>query len=127
VDWRIKLTPVFNLNSQNLNELAQVNPDVRRGTGRDRTFFALQEWFVERKVADLGPDYDFVSVRVGSQPFTSDFRGFLFSDVNRAVRLFGTLEANRDQFNLIAFDQMEKDTNSELNEINHSRRQQIVI
>jgi hypothetical protein len=127
VDWRVKITPVFNLNDLNLNELAQVNPDVRDGTGRQRTYFALQEWFVERKLADLSPDYDFVSLRVGSQPFTSDFRGFLFSDVNRAVRLFGTLESNRDQFNLIAFDQMEKDTNSGLNEINHSRDQQIVI
>ena len=27
---------------------------------------------------------------VGSQPFTSDFRGFIFDDTNRAVRLFGT-------------------------------------
>ncbi len=127
VDWRVLITPVFNYNSLNLNELAQVNPDVRKGAGRDRTFFALQEWFVERKLADLSPDYDFVSVRVGSQPFTSDFRGFLFSDTNRAARLFGTMEANRDQFNLIYFNQMEKDTNSELNEIGHSRDQDIVI
>ena len=52
------------------------------------------------KLADLSPDYDFVSVRVGSQPFISDFRGFIFSDTNRAVRLFGTLNSNRDQFNL---------------------------
>ena len=126
-DWRIKVTPVFNLNSLNINELGVVEPDVREGSNRNRTWFALQEWFVERKLADLGPDYDFVSVRVGSQPFTSDFRGFLFSDVNRAVRLFGTLESNRDQFNLIAFDQMEKDTNSGLNEIDHRRQQQIVI
>jgi hypothetical protein len=127
VDWRILIRPVFNLNSLNLNELAQVSPDVRDGTGRERTFFALQEWFVERKLADLSPDYDFVSVRVGSQPFTSDFRGFLFSDVNTSVRLFGTLESNREQFNLIAFDQQEKDTNSELNEIGTRRRQQILI
>ncbi len=127
VDWRILITPVFNFNSLNLNELAQVNPDVTKGAGRDRTFFALQEWFVERKLADLSADYDFVSVRVGSQPFTSDFRGFLFSDTNRAARLFGTLEANRDQFNLIYFNQMEKDTNSELNEIGHSRDQDIII
>jgi hypothetical protein len=127
VDWRVKVTPVFNLNDININELGVVEPDVREGTGRGRSFFALQEWFIERKLADLSPDYDFVSVRVGSQPFTSDFRGFLFSDVNRAVRLFGTLESNRDQFNLIAFDQMEKDTNSGLNEINRNRGQDVVI
>jgi len=127
VDWRIQITPVFNFNNTNFNELAQVNPDVRDGKSRDRTFFALQEWFVERKLADLGPDYDFISMRLGSQPFTSDFRGFLFSDVNRSARLFGTLDSNRDQFNLIYFNQMEKDTNSGLNEINHSRDQDIFI
>ena len=35
--------------------------------------------------------------------------------MNRAVRLFGTRFSNRDQFNLIWFDQTEKETNSELN------------
>ncbi|MBT4865062.1 MAG: hypothetical protein HON53_08095 [Planctomycetaceae bacterium] len=54
-------------------------------------------------------------MRAGSQYFNSDFRGFIFSDVNRAVRLFGTRFSNRDQFNLIWFDQTEKETNSGLN------------
>ena len=45
----------------------------------------------------------------------SDFRGFIFSDTNRAVRLFGTRFANRDQFNVMFFDQLEKDTDSGLN------------
>ncbi len=127
VDWRIKITPVFNLNDLSLNELGDVSPDVTEGTSRGRSYFALQEWFVERKLADLGPDYDFVSLRLGSQPFSSDFRGFLFTDTNRAARLFGTLESSRDQFNLIVFDQMEKDTNSGLNEINHNRDQEIAV
>jgi hypothetical protein len=126
IDWRIRLTPVFNVNDLNVEELGVVNPDVREGTGRGRTFTILQEWFVEAKLADLGPDYDFVSVRAGSQPFTSDFRGFLFSDTNRALRLFGTLFDNRDQFNLVVFDQLEKETNSELNSF-HDRKQQVVI
>ena len=126
VDWRIKVTPVFNINTVAASEVAIVNPDVRKGTQRDRTFFALQEWFVEKKLADLSPNYDFLSVRVGSQFFVSDFRGFIFSDTNRAVRLFGNLESNRDQFNLIYFDQQEKDTNSTLNTFT-SRHQQILI
>jgi hypothetical protein len=126
VDWRIKLTPVFNFNYLSVDELAVVNPDVRKGTTRARTFFSLEEYFCEVKLADLSPDYDFVSLRVGSQPFTSDFRGFLFSDTNRAIRLFGTEFANRDQFNILYFYQAEKDTNSELNTF-ADRRQQIVI
>jgi hypothetical protein len=115
VDWRIKLTPVFNVNYLAAEELAVVNPDVRKGTTRGRTWMSLEEWFAEAKIADLGPDYDFLSVRAGSQPFVSDFRGFIFSDTNRAIRLFGTNFSNRDQFNVIFFDQQEKDTNSDLN------------
>jgi hypothetical protein len=126
VDWRVRLTPVFNINYLAGEELAVVSPDVRDGVDRGRTFVALQEWFFETKLADLGPNYDFVSVRVGSQPFTSDFRGFIFSDVNRAVRLFGTMDSNREQFNLAFFAQQEKDTNSGLNTFD-DRRQRLVI
>jgi hypothetical protein len=114
-DWRIKLTPIFNINYLAGEELGVVNPNVQQGVDRGRTFFSLQEWFFETKIADLGPNYDFVSVRAGSQPFTSDFRGFIFSDTNRAVRLFGSLDSNREQFNLAFFAQQEKDTNSQLN------------
>jgi hypothetical protein len=67
-----------------------------------------------------------LSVRAGSQPFISDFRGFIFSDTNRAVRLFGTNFSNRDQFNLAFFDQAEKDTNSQLNTF-HDRKQLVAI
>ena len=79
---------------------------------------ALQEAFAEYKLADLGPDYDFLSVRAGNQPFNADFRGFLFSDINRGIRLFGTQNSNRDQFNLVYFRQWEKDTNTGLNTFN---------
>ncbi len=115
VDWRLKITPVFNVNVLAVDELAEVNPDVSKGTYRARTFFALEEYFLEVKLADLSPNYDFLSVRIGSQPFTSDFRGFIFSDINRGVRFFGDLDSNRVQFNLAYFDMLEKDTNSDLN------------
>lgn len=114
-DWKIRATPIFNVNHLNVEELGVINPDVRQGRIRNRTFTALEEWFVESKIADLSPNYDFMSVRAGSQLFNSDFRGFIFSDVNRAIRLFGTRHAGRDEFNLIFFDQTEKDTNSMLN------------
>ena len=126
MDWRVKVTPAFNLNLLHVEELGVVSPDVTKGLNRDRTWFALQEWFVETKLADLGPEYDFMSLRVGSQPFTSDFRGFIFSDINRGARLFGTLNGNRDQFNFAYFRQNEKDTNSGLNSFN-DRNQNIVI
>lgn len=114
-DWSVKLTPAFNANALSVQELAVVNPDVRKGTVRNRSWTTLQEWFVEYKLADLSPQYDFVSVRAGVQPFTSDFRGVLYSDVNRGIRLFGNYDGNRTQFNLAYFRQLEKDVNSGLN------------
>lgn len=126
VDWRIKMTPAFNVNALSVEELAVVSPDVRQGTIRNRTWGALQEWFAEYKLADLSAEYDFVSVRAGSQPFVSDFRGFIFADVNRGVRLFGNADGNRTQYNLAYFRQQEKDTNSGLNTF-EDRNQNIVI
>lgn len=125
-DWRVKLTPIVNVTDLAVEENAQVSPDVSKGTTRARGWVTLQEWFVEKKIADLSPNFDFVSVRAGSQPFNSDFRGFIFNDVNRAVRIFGTSSGNRDQFNLAYFRQQEKDTNSLLNSFN-DRGQDIFI
>ena len=125
-DWAVKVTPVFNFNTIDADELAFVNPNVLRGTGRDRSFLALEEYFVETKLADLSGEYDTLSLRVGSQPFNADFRGFLFQDTNRAIRLFGSLDGNREQFNLIYLRPAEKDSNSALNTM-VDRRQDIFI
>ncbi|MFP6704413.1 MAG: hypothetical protein VB861_21885 [Planctomycetaceae bacterium] len=124
--WQLRATPVFNFNYLDVNELAVVSPDVRDGTTRHRNRWALDEWFVETKLSDLSPHYDFVSARGGSQFFVSDFRGFVFSDINRAVRIFGSRFSNRDQFNLLWYDQTEKETNSELN-LFDDRHQNTVI
>ncbi len=126
LDWQIKLTPVFNANYLDVNELAVTDPDVRKGRFRGRDDWSLEEWFFETKIADLSANYDFMSVRAGSQPFVSDFRGFVFSDINRGVRLFGTRLSNRDQFNLIWFDETEKDTISQLNTF-EDRHQNVFI
>lgn len=125
-DWRVKLTPAVNYNHLNAQELGVVSPDVTKGLSRYRGFVTLQEWFGEVKLADTSPEYDFVSIRAGSQPFTSDFRGFIFSDTNAGVRLFGTAHGNRDQFNLAIFRQLEKETNSGLNSFEF-RDQTVVV
>ncbi|QJW93048.1 hypothetical protein [Frigoriglobus tundricola] len=125
-DWRLNLTPAVNVNTLAAQELAVVSPDVRKGLNRDRSWTTIQQGFAEYKLADLSPQYDFVSVRAGIQPFTSDFRGFIFSDVNRGVRLFGNLDGNRTQYNMAYFAQLEKDTNSQLNTFTN-RNQNIVV
>jgi hypothetical protein len=124
--WALRVTPVFNLNYVNTGENNIVNATPEEGKNRRRTDVALQEGFAELKLANVGSNYDFISIRAGIQPFTSDFRGFLFRDTNLGVRLFGTFGRNRNQWNLAAFDQLEKETNSELNTFNR-RKQRVFI
>jgi hypothetical protein len=126
VQWRLKATVAANLNYLKVAENGVVQPDVRDGTTRTRGFLALQELFGEWKLKDLSPNYDFVSVRAGIQPFNSDFRGFVFTDTNLGVRLFGNYHSNREQYNLAVFDRLEKDTNSGLNTFEW-RRQQVAV
>ena len=100
--------------------------DVRDGTDRTTTHVALQEAFVEIHIADTSVNYDFISTKLGRQAFNSDFRSLLFSDVNQGVRIFGSANANRYQYNLLYFNMAEKDTNSELNTFG-LRDQQVAI
>lgn len=126
-DWAIKFSPTMSVpNYLNARENGVVNIDPRRGTNRTDSAFSLEEAFVEKKLFDTNANFDFVSLRVGIQPFVSDFRGFLYSDNNLGARLFGSFANNRYQFNLAYFNQLEKDTNSGLNRFD-SRRQSIYI
>ncbi len=125
IDWRVRVAPAFSVNFINLAEL-QTNADVRRGSNRLDTHLGLQEGFVEKKLFDLSPNYDFISIRAGIQEFSSDFRGFVAVLEAPGVRLFGTLKSSRIEYNLVFFDLLEKDTNSGFNEL-HRRDQQVYI
>jgi hypothetical protein len=126
VDWRVQLTPVVNVNTLSVQELAVVSPNVEKGLIRERSWVTLQEAFAEYKIADIGNQYDFMSVRAGSAPFTSDFRGFIYSATDPQVRFFGTADGNSIQYNLAYFRTLNKDINSELNTFN-VRDQNLVI
>ncbi len=125
-DWKLRITPVLNVNHIDVQERGVVNIDVREGVLRRWKDFSLQELFFETKLADVSPYYDFVSLRIGRQPFVSDFRGFIYNDVNQGVRLFGSSDSNRNQWNVVYFYQAEKDTNSELNTF-EARHQHVVV
>ncbi len=147
VEWRFKVSGIVNINLLNVREVGITNIDVRRGTRRRDGFNGIEEVFFERRLGDTtkllpflrgrgsqkgrSPTFDFTSVRVGIQPFTSDFRGFIFSDSNLGARVFGSFDSNRWQFNLAHFQMLEKDTNSGLNTINfvetRFRNQQVYI
>lgn len=126
VDFRLRVTPEINLNFLQTRERGIVNVDPREGINRFDTHVGLQEAFIEAKIRDLSSNYDFVSVRAGIQQFTSDFRGFLFSEEQPGVRVFGNLSSNRLAYNLAWFNFLEKNTNSGLNTF-QNRGQQVYV
>jgi len=126
VDWALRVLGVYNHNYLDVEERNVVNPNPQNGTTREKEFLSLQECFGEIHLRDLSNNYDFVSMRVGIQPFVSDFRGFIFNDTNLGVRIFGNYDNNRWQYNVAAFDMLEKDTYSDLNEFDR-RDQQIYV
>lgn len=124
IDWRLRVQPAFSLNFINTAEYGAVNFDVRRRSNRLSSHVGLQEAFGEAKITDLSSNFDFVSVRAGIQEFSSDFRGFLSVLEAPGVRVFGTLNSSRVEYNAAVFDLLEKETNSGFNE--WKRRQQQV-
>jgi Carboxypeptidase regulatory-like domain len=126
IDFQLRFTPAVNLNFLQAQERGIVNVNVEAGTTRFDAHAGLQEGFFELKLHDLGPNFDFVSVRAGIQQFNSDFRGFIFSDEEPGVRIFGNLRSNRINYNLAYFFMLEKDTNSHLNTF-AARDQQVEV
>lgn len=126
VEWRLRLGLVYDYNELDVGEVGVVDVDVTEGTHREHGDFALQEAFFEYHLADLGERYDFLSSEVGILPFRSDFRGFVFDDVNLGARLLGNYDNNQWQYNLVYFDMLDKDTNSGLNEFD-DRDQQVLV
>jgi hypothetical protein len=116
-DYELRVVPALSLNRSRADERRALFADPGRGRTRNDEFLGMQEFFVDKHLRDVSDNYDFDSVRVGVQPFNADFRGFLFIDQPFGVRLFGTREANRWQYNAAWFRRLEKDTNSGLNDI----------
>lgn len=121
-DWEIRFTPVFNYNYTELDEILGVNADPDEGNTRNDDGIGIQAAFVDKHLRNVSDRYDFDSARVGIQPFSSDFRGFLFQDSPFGARLFGTRSNNRFQYNLAWFRIMEKYTNSGLNNVTEDMR-----
>jgi len=125
VAWRIRITPEISLNDANTDAPGLLNFHDPETSRFDR-HTALQEAFAEVKLKDLSNEYDFVAMRAGIQGFNSDFRGFLFTPSAPGLRLFGTLDSNRYQYNLAAFSTLVKDPNSGLNTF-HNRYQHVLV
>jgi hypothetical protein len=126
-DYEYRVALAFNANYVEVEELRILNTKPTEGTDRTDVFVGVQELFVDKHLRNVSKRYDFDSLRVGIQPFSSDFRGFLFQDNQLGVRLFGNRDGNRWQYNLAAFARLEKDTNSGLNDVTTSIREDYVL
>ena len=126
IEYRVTLA--YNVNYVDVPERRVLFVEPSRPSHRLDHFLGVQEAFVDYHFSQFDNDrFDFISIRAGIQPFQSDFRGFLFNDQQLGVRLFGSRDNNRFQFNLGAFWRLEKDTNSGLNAILRSPRDDFVF
>lgn len=119
-EFRIALAPQFNYVDVPERRVLRVQPSA--ASHRKDGFIGVQELFLDYHLRNVSDRYDFDSLRVGIQPFSSDFRGFLFQDQQLGVRLFGNRDNNRFQYNLAAFWRIEKDSNSGLNDLSQPLR-----
>ncbi|WP_439816824.1 hypothetical protein [Zavarzinia sp. CC-PAN008] len=116
-DYEFRFVGAYQYNYFETEEERVVRIYPGAGTSRSDNHLAVVEAFVDYHIRNVSDRYDFDSIRVGIQPFSSDFRGFLFQDAQLGVRLFGTRANNRFQYNIGAFKLVEKDTNSGLNDV----------
>ena len=116
-DWEFRFTPAINISHVVVEERGLLKADADAGKTRTEAAVGIQAAFVDRHLRNVSARYDFDSLRIGVQPFTSDFRGFLLNDSLFGARLFGIRDDNHVQYNLAWFRRIDKDTNSGLNNL----------
>ncbi len=126
-DIEYRVTLAYQANYVDVPERRVLDVRPSKASHRYDSFLGVQELFVDKHLGNTSDRYDFYSVRVGIQPFQSDFRGFLFNDSQLGIRLFGNRDNNRFQYNLAAFWRLEKDTNSGLNDITQTPRSDFIF
>ncbi len=126
-DIEYRVTLAYQANYVDVPERRVLDVRPSKASHRYDSFLGVQELFVDKHLGNTSDRYDFYSIRLGIQPFQSDFRGFLFNDSQLGIRLFGNRDNNRFQYNLAAFWRLEKDTNSGLNDITQTPRDDFVL
>lgn len=126
-DIEYRVTLAYNASYVDVPERRILSVQPSAPSHRFDHFIGVQELFIDKHLGNDSDRYDFHSIRIGIQPFQSDFRGFLFNDNQLGIRLFGNRDGNRFQYNLAAFWRLEKDTNSGLNDLGQTPRDDFVF
>jgi hypothetical protein len=126
-DLEFTVLLAFNYNFTTAPERGILSVDPTKGLTRSADFVGVQEAFVEYHLRNVSDRYDFDAVRAGIQPFSADFRGFLFQDEPLGIRFFGDRDDNRFQYNLAFFERFQKEANSGLNDLTRAARKDYVV
>jgi hypothetical protein len=126
-DVEYRITLAYNVNYVDVEERRVLSVRPSRPTHRLDDFLGVQELFIDKHRSNVSDRFDFDSFRIGIQPFQADFRGFLFNDNQLGIRFFGNRDNNRYQYNLALFWRLEKDTNSGLNDITQTPREDFIL
>jgi hypothetical protein len=126
-DFEFRFAPVVTFNYADIEEDGILRVDTSRGNTRSDEHVGVLELFADVHLANITDRYDFISTRVGVQPFNADFRGFIYNVAEPGVRVFGNWDNNLWQYNLAYFRRVEKDTNSGFNTWFHDRYEDVVI
>ena len=86
-DYQVRITPILNYSSTSTGAIKTTTTTV-----------GAQALFFEKHLRDVSANYDFDSVRIGIQPVTSDFRGFVLADQPLGIRFFGTRDNDIYQY-----------------------------
>jgi hypothetical protein len=126
-DFELRIAPIFSVNHVKVNETGFIRADPVRGTTRNDQHIGFRELFLDVHLGDISDRYDFYSTRIGIQRFNADFRGFVFFDEAPAVRLFGTWDNNKIQWNAAWFSRLDKDSNALQNKIFDRRDEDVFL
>lgn len=116
-DWALRVAPIMRFRCGDLNA-------TDHGCGE---YFTLQEAFGELKLFEIGETFDATSGRLGIQAFNSDFFGLIYNDAQPGFRVFSELAKNQYKVNIAAFDRLNKEKLSALNELDKRREHQVVV
>jgi hypothetical protein len=76
-DYEFKLSAPSTSTTPGWSRCVLLNIDPQKRSVRTDSHFGVQEAFVDKHLRNVSDRYDFDSMRVGIQPFISDFRGFV--------------------------------------------------
>ncbi len=95
---------------------AEVDEDFNAKDDGDDHDVTIIEAFAEHKVFDLG-ELDLAFIRLGIEPFKSEFHGLLFFDNTLSARLFGEYAKNKYRYNFAVLRPINKDAHSNFSNV----------